>query len=151
MSPGQYMRRRLTGLLAAVFAAASLSGCAGVKAWLPADGPSAKQVHEAPSATRVEGIQVVSVDDKVARSLLSRQKQRLFSEEIGASVRAGYVIGLGDVVEVSVWEAPPAALFGGVSDEFRPGIATSRATTFPEQMVGDGGTINVPFAVRCSM
>jgi len=49
-----------------------------------------------------------------------------------------------------VWEAPPAMLFGG-SAVVPQGPATTRVTTFPEQMVSVEGTINVPFAGQVSI
>lgn len=50
------------------------------------------------------------------------------------------------MLEVSIWEAPPATLFGSSGVNPRLGSGTSRVTSFPEQMVTAGGTINVPFA-----
>jgi polysaccharide export outer membrane protein len=50
------------------------------------------------------------------------------------------------VLEVTVWEAPPAALFGSTILTSRANIATTGVTTFPEQMINEDGTINVPFA-----
>lgn len=55
-------------------------------------------------------------------------------------------MGPGDVLEVTVWEAPPAALFGSTILTSRSNIATSGVTTFPQQMINSGGTINIPFA-----
>jgi polysaccharide export outer membrane protein len=50
------------------------------------------------------------------------------------------------VIEISVWEAPPASLFGSAVSEARAGAATTRVTTLPEQMVNARGEVNVPFA-----
>jgi polysaccharide export outer membrane protein len=45
---------------------------------------------------------------------------------------------------VSIWEAPPATLFGGgLSDS---GVSTNHVSTFPEQVVQSNGMINIPFA-----
>jgi len=56
------------------------------------------------------------------------------------------VIGSGDVIEVSVWEAPPAMLFGSATVDPRMSPSTSKVTSFPEQMVSSDGTISIPFA-----
>ena len=56
------------------------------------------------------------------------------------------MVGAGDVIEVSVWEAPPAALFGSGTLDPRSGPSTTRVTALPEQMVNSDGIINVPFA-----
>lgn len=91
-------------------------------------------------------IQVVDVDVGVTRQLAELRRQKLFSETLGNG-RASSDIGLGDTIEVSLWEAPPATLFGGgVADPRSP--STVRATTLPEQMVERDGFISVPFAGR---
>jgi len=58
------------------------------------------------------------------------------------------VIGAGDFLVVSIWEATPATLFGNV--QINPtGLPTpSVATTLPEQPVDGEGCITVPFAGR---
>jgi polysaccharide export outer membrane protein len=121
-----------------------LSGCAST--WLPSSGPSQTQVQEVSTAQNGSAIQLVDVNDAVTRRLLSDRKQSLFSETFGTSVQSAYVIGPGDIIEVSIWEAPPASLFGGAVIDPRSGPATTRVTAFPEQMVSSEGTINVPFA-----
>jgi polysaccharide export outer membrane protein len=58
------------------------------------------------------------------------------------------VVGVGDVVELTIWEAPPAVLFGGAPVSTRIGneVQGSRPGTLPELLVGPNGTISVPFA-----
>jgi len=118
--------------------------------WLPSAGPSAAQIDPARKETRevprIEGIQIVEVNDAIARKLLSARRQELFSDAFTTASPAGYLVGAGDVVELSVWEAPPAMLFGGGTTELRAGPSTSRVSNFPEQMVAADGTVNMPFA-----
>lgn len=128
---------------AVLCATCMLTGCAG---FLPSSGPSARKVEAAGSKQSVTGIQIVDISDEVARKLLASQKQSLFSETLGTSARIGYVVGAGDTVEVSVWEAPPATLFGTTGGDVRSGPMTSRVTAFPEQMVSSAGSITIPFA-----
>jgi polysaccharide export outer membrane protein len=53
------------------------------------------------------------------------------------------------MLEVSIWEAAPATLFGIAPMNNTSGaIPTAHATTLPEQPVDDGGFIYVPFAGR---
>jgi polysaccharide export outer membrane protein len=94
-------------------------------------------------------IRIVKIDSAVASRQLSSERHQLFSESLaasGAPALAPYVAGPGDVLEISVWEAPPATLFGGAMLDSRGGIATSRVTTLPAQMIAADGTVNVPFA-----
>lgn len=122
----------------------ALSGCSTSPPWLPSSGPSVAQVVE---QEKIDSpIPVVEVSDAVARRVLAAQRADSFAESLSSKAPPGYVVGAGDVLEVSVWEAPPAALFGGVALDPRSGVSTARSTTFPEQIVNVDGVINVPFA-----
>ena len=61
--------------------------------------------------------------------------------------KAGLLKLEGDVLEVTIWEAPPALLFASTSVSADPRGAASgaRASALPEQPIGAQGTINVPF------
>jgi len=136
----------IRALISAILFVTTLSGCATYPGWIPSSGPSRQQVQENHDSHRIEGIQVIDVDDTVARKLLADQKKALFSDSFDSTVRSAYVIGAGDVIEVSIWEAPPAMLFGGAMASPGTAPATTHATVFPEQMVSSEGTINIPFA-----
>ena len=121
-----------------------MSGCSTFPAWLASSGPSVAQVVE---QEKVDSpIPVIEVSDAVARRVLAAQRADSFAEVLSAKAPPGYVVGAGDVLEVSVWEAPPAALFGAAVVDPRAGLTTTRQTTFPEQIVNTDGVINVPFA-----
>jgi polysaccharide export outer membrane protein len=124
---------------------AGLAGCAGSPTWLASSGPSATEVEESGADPKTSGIQIVDVNDVVARRLLAGQQQALFSETLGSKGRRAGGIGPGDVVEVTVWEAPPGMLFGVGSAPPSTGPATATTATFPEQMVSPDGTIGLPF------
>ena len=137
-------------------AASALAGCAS---FLPTVGPSAHSIERSANPLGTAEIQVVDVDDAVTRRLLALRTQRLFSETLQTSPAISRVIGPGDVLEVTIWEASPPTLFGAsalqagtVTTAGGPGvmgtIPTSQATTLPDQMVDDEGYINVPFAGR---
>jgi polysaccharide export outer membrane protein len=113
---------------------------------LPSAGPSTEQVTDLQGAQNQSGIQVIEVTDAVARRVVASQRRLLFSETLGAAVSKAHLIGAGDVLEISIWESPPAALFGSGAFDPRLGAATTRATVLPEQMVNSLGQINVPFA-----
>jgi polysaccharide export outer membrane protein len=140
---------RRWGALAAL--TALVAGCSTQNMpWLPAAGPNAAQIDPARKETRevqrIDGIQIVEVNDSIARRLLGARRQDLFSDAFPGSAVPSYVVGPGDVVELSVWEAPPAMLFGGGTTELRSGPSTTRVTSFPEQMVNSDGAVNMPFA-----
>ena len=126
-----------------------LSGCAVNPPWLPSAGPSVEQVrtlNKDRDPLRLEGIQLVEVNDAIARKLLAGRRQVLFSDSFAEVPKTGFVVGAGDVVEVSVWEAPPALLFGAGGMDARAAAVPTRVTSFPEQMVNSDGAVNMPFA-----
>jgi len=124
--------------IAVLLATTALSACAG----LPTSGPSDREVH----AAAATGIQIIDVTDSIARELLQSRRQGLFSELVQDGGNNSEIVGPGDVLEVSIWEAPPAALFSSALTD--SAIPVSNMTVFPQQMVSSSGTIYVPFAGR---
>lgn len=131
--------------------ALSLSACTS----LGATGPSSRAVHGA-SKSDVDqaNIQIVDVTAAVTRQVLSATKAVSFLEVLGNVPSIGSVIGTGDVLQVTIWEAPPAALFGGnatfgstsVGQILASSAAPPQQTGMPEMMVDSEGLIRVPFA-----
>ena len=122
---------------------AAISACAS----LPVSGPSAREIQESGSVS----IRLVDVDDAVARQLLSARAQRPLSEAFQGESGNSEKVGPGDVLEISVWEAPPAVLFSPSARESVLSSGTvvmsgSNAVTLPQQMVSGEGAIFVPFA-----
>jgi len=126
----------------------ALSGCATLPDWLSASGPSREQVQEKRDTGRIEGIHLIDVNDALARNLAQSKKLGQFIDVFPSNGTNNYLIGPGDIIEVSVWEAPPAMLFGSVVLDPRAGPTTTRVVTFPEQMVTPDGTITMPFGGR---
>src|SRR5262245_36994864 len=106
-----------------------LAGCGA----MPTSGPSKKQIEEGQPRAGTAVIHVVDVDDAVTRRLLEQRRTRLFSESLGQVGESATSIGPGDTLEVNIWEAPPATLFGtGPADPRAAAAASgSRATTLP--------------------
>lgn len=132
-----------------LLSACALAGCASGSAWLPTSGPATDVVNDAQksgTAVGTGGIRVVDVDNVVARRVTASQQKNLFSETFAAVTATDHLVGPGDMLEVSIWEAPPASLFGASPLEPRTGASTARVTTFPDQMVNTSGRINIPFA-----
>jgi len=99
----------------------------------------------------VGGIGLVSVDDTLARKLFEAKKLGQFADIFPSSSTNNYIIGPGDVIDVTIWEAPPAMLFGAIVLDPSAGPTTTRGVTFPEQMVMSDNTIAIPFAGRVSV
>jgi polysaccharide export outer membrane protein len=125
-----------------LFCAALLPGCAD----LPASGFLRSEVKPEKAEPGFEGMQLVDLTDAVARKVIASKSSVLFSETFGTTPIQAQRVGAGDVLEVNIWEAPPATLFNSSSIDPRLGAITSRNTTMPEQVVSQDGFINVPFA-----
>jgi polysaccharide export outer membrane protein len=127
-----------------LFAGACISGCA----FIPTSGPTSKEIEQSALPSAANSIQIVDLDDAVTRRLLSQRKLNLFSETLGDAAGASHQVGPGDVLEVTLWEAPPATLFGVGTLDARGTASGVRATLLPEQVVNSEGYISVPFAGR---
>lgn len=133
-------------LLIGICGSLLLSGCASTPNWIASSGPSARQVDNVKTSDNNSTIQIVDVDSIVARKLINSVKSEQFSEVFGTQANTNDLIGLGDTLDVSIWEAPPATLFGSSLADMKSGSAGSRLNTLPEQVVQRNGMINIPFA-----
>jgi polysaccharide export outer membrane protein len=126
-----------------------LTGCASNS--LPTSGPSSKDVENAAAVPDTSIIELVEINSAVTRRLSDSEKKQTFSDGFKATRDTSYVVNPGDVLEISVWEASPALLFGtapsfaGLS---AGGSGGSKNTSLPEQMISKDGLITVPFAGR---
>jgi polysaccharide export outer membrane protein len=93
-------------------------------------------------------IDVVMVGAQTAKRLPPPPALRPFADVLGDAVPVGTAVGVGDTLEVTIWEAPPATLFGTAAPDTRitTPISTSRPSTLPDLLVGPDGGISVPFA-----
>lgn len=120
--------------------AALLSACAG----LPASGPSGKKVTALGSQkdAALPEVELIEVDGKVAQSLYQAQVNQSFSQ-FGEGYASAGTLNVGDVLDIMIWEAPPAVLFGGGISSM--GSGSAQQTKLPEQLVTARGTVSVPF------
>jgi polysaccharide export outer membrane protein len=118
-----------------------VAGCAE----MPMSGPGDRSIAQVPDAPPglQGGIQLVDVDDAIARALLAGRDRRQFAQVLGNAFPPGDVIGSGDTLDISIWEAPPATLFGGLVDPRE--AASARSIVLPPQMVDSAGNVSVPF------
>ncbi len=128
-----------------LLASLGLSACSG----LGGSGPTTRAVTKAAKTGTVGSadIKIVELSEAAARQVLAAQQEQRFSDSLGDGTTYGTVVGRGDVLDVSIWEAPPAALYGSALGDPRLSSSgsTARGTALPEQMVDASGQINVPF------
>ena len=135
--------RTSTTLLGSIFGAAVfLSGCNSI----PTSGFGRADADPKSSQPNLKGIQIIDVTDDVAKQLFDKRATRQFSDAFAAVDSRVQTIGSGDVLEVSIWEAPPATLFTTGAMDVRGVSSAARATTMPDQVVNSEGVISVPFA-----
>ncbi len=122
-----------------------LSGCGSLGSAGPSTGAIKKSSGQVISGSE---IQVIDLNDQTMQRILASRKVQSFDEVFGNASQAGTIIGRGDVLDIAIWEAPPAVLFGTTSVGAGGSSYGSLAqtTTLPQQMVGDEGTVMVPFA-----
>jgi len=128
---------------------------------LGASGPSSSAINNSRDKTVDQAnIKVIDVTDQVTRQVLGAFRGGTFAELLGDVPPVGSTVGQGDIVEVSIWEAPPAALFGGNATFGTTSagaiLASSghppQETGMPPMMVDSDGLIRIPFvgAVRAA-
>lgn len=116
-------------------------------------GPSRGDITRAASVPDASGqgavpIKIVEVGRDASFRVPPARVTPAFSVALQGAVPIGTTVDVGDALEITIWEAPPATLFGGGMADTRIGtaISTARPTTLPETLVGPDGTISVPFA-----
>ncbi|MCF7529066.1 polysaccharide biosynthesis/export family protein [Neisseria lisongii] len=119
--------------------AAALAACSA----LPSSGPSARQVGALTQQNaQIPEVELIDVDGKVANSLYQTQSHQSFSQ-LGEGYASNGAVNIGDVLDIMIWEAPPAVLFGGGLSN--TGSGSAQQTKLPEQIVNARGSVSVPF------
>lgn len=120
----------------------ALVGCAA----LPSTGPTSSEVVDA--AKTADSIRYIlrDVDERVV-TILSSAHVKGFSGSFGDRRPApNQRIGIGDTVNVTIWEAAAGGLFSQPAlDRNSTG---ARSANIPEQIVARDGSITVPYAGR---
>ena len=128
----------------------SLASCASMSA----SGPTSAAINKA-GGSEVAGsqIRVVDITDAVARRIRTAHEMPTFASTLGDAPPTDSVIGRGDLLVVTIWEAPPAVLFGSTATFTTPGARggslqgpVGQNSAIPEVMVDESGRIRLPFA-----
>jgi polysaccharide export outer membrane protein len=146
MTTDRFSRRpdRLTLAMTAACAFA-LSGCSG----MGASGPSTGAILKTPQ--RDGRVRAIELNEAVVRSVVAAENRDTFASRLGNVEQRHGAIGAGDVLDISVWEAPPAVLFSSGGGGTATGLGVPsvvQGANFPSQMVDADGAISIPFAGR---
>lgn len=104
---------------------------------MPSSGPSAGLIEQEGKQTYAP-YTLINVTPDIIAMLSSSVENQLASTLGNGRKRSSSIIGVGDSVAVSIWEASPEGLFSGGGGR--------GATVIPEQPVSESGTISVPYA-----
>ena len=145
------MRLGKLAVSTACIATVAMSGCT----LLPAAGPTAQAIQAGAEVAGTGGgllarYEIIDVTPAVIEALRGRPLDSLLASFGDHRPSAEPLIGIGDMVAVSIWEAGSGGLFSGplVADRFSAG---SKSALIPEQPVGRDGSISVPYAGRISV
>ena len=134
------MNQKLT---ISLFTLLLLTGCSN----FPTSGPSKSTIETYNDKKDIDSkILIVDLNQKIVNQLQKKDLKVSFSESLGTLNRRTQTVGKGDIIEISIWEAPPATLFSSSNTGSASISSSSGRTVLPEQMVNSAGTISVPFA-----
>ena len=130
----------------AILAAGLIAGCTN----LPADGPSHHDITGAATASVtnerrhvVYDYVLVDVSDKVLENLVDIEPGTFFNSfGTGKGSAPTITVGVGDVLQITIFESSAGGLFIPPEAGVRPG----NFVTLPSQSVNRNGTISVPYA-----
>ena len=132
-------------LVLALGAALSLDACS----ILPGSGPSREDISKSGTATPEDADKAfafIEVDDLSLAVLAKRAAPGLRGYFGDYRPPATQPIGVGDALQITIWEAASGGLFSApVADRLSPG---PRSATIPDQVVGRDGSVTVPYAGR---
>jgi polysaccharide biosynthesis/export protein len=132
---------RISRLFWLVLLPCLIAACGG----LPRSGPSAEDIGKS-AGQLPSGIQIVDISPEVIRKLSGERQISSFANSYSTGSATTNAFGIGDIIEVTLWEAPPATLFSSEALSRNSLASGSRSTSFPEQVIGVDGQINIPFA-----
>ena len=117
-----------------------LSACSNSTSFIPTSGPSSSKLMSNEELNRSVHVVDINPENYLFYSQATpASNAHAFLERAKPQLR----LGAGDIVQVSIWEAPPAVLFGTTSADSL-GISGG-VLNMPEQMITDQGYITVPF------
>ena len=119
----------------------TLSACS----FIPSSGPKTSKIaalRHQNNKVLMPSVELIDVDNTIAQSLYQNQNGQSFTQ-FNSGVASGGIIHTGDTLDITIWEAPPALLFGGSLSSV--GSGNAQQAKLPDQMVSSKGMVSVPF------
>jgi polysaccharide export outer membrane protein len=133
--------RSLLLLPATLFLCASLEGCS----YIPDDGPSGRDLLAAPT-TADQKFALVEINQALIDVISNLPDPSFFGRFGDHRPSSNQTIGVGDSVQITLWEAAAGGLFS--TPVTGPGSPGSRTAVIPAQTVNEDGAITIPYAGR---
>lgn len=114
---------------------------------LPSSGPSTKEILSLryqynDKYNHSQMIELIEIDNNISDYLYNQKEDQSFFNFKNSNISIGE-INIGDILDIMIWEAPPAVLFGGTLSSI--GSGNAQQIKLPEQIVNHNGVISVPF------
>jgi polysaccharide biosynthesis/export protein len=118
---------------------------------LPSSGPSTSAVlAEGSGDPATKPYELIDIDPSSIEVLAHRPKSSFATRFGDHRLSVEPVIGVGDMVAVTIWEASSGGLFSSPA-ALEKLSAGANSATIPEQVVGRDGAITVPYAGRITV
>lgn len=127
---------------AVLLAAITVSSCTSIPmpSWIATSGPSKTRITESVQKNN-NGLTIVDLSPSITDRMAKLKRKYMFSEYFSSKSQQN-LIGVGDVLDITIYEAPPALLFGGTDTLTGNGV---KAVNLPQQVVTQSGSVNIPF------
>jgi polysaccharide biosynthesis/export protein len=119
----------------------------GCSSFIAQAGPDAADIVSRVADT--DQAKLVEVDEQLLSQLAGEASKTTFLTSHWIVPKPALTLQEGDSVQISIWEAPPAVLFGagGGAGGADMSLGTNASVlNLPEQMIAEKGTLVVPFA-----
>ncbi|APB80304.1 TPA: polysaccharide export protein [Pasteurella multocida] len=112
---------------------------------MPASGPNQRKILDLNNTqtNTTPSVDVIDLNDHETSKLFNRNQAQSFTQFRQQTSNYADIINVGDTLDVLIWEAAPAILFGGALSQ--TGTGGSNLTSLPEQTVSRSGKITIPF------
>jgi polysaccharide biosynthesis/export protein len=124
-----------------------LAGCTQLKPHLASAGPQTAEIERVAS-----NIQLQLITPELVANLHSLKAPDGAFMQLTPVLAQQRRVAIGDTLDISVWESPPAVLFNSALDaRSTTGAVAARGVSLPEYVVDAGGDINVPHIGRVAV
>lgn len=144
LPPRRHGRRRIAAGGIAAVALLAQTACTA----LGGSGPTHASIKRIDQGRYTgQDIALVNLNGTALKRISGYEQSRSFATLLGDSEAQDPVLGAGDVLDISVWEAPPAVLFGAAAETSAAG-AGAQSRTVIQQVVATDGALSIPFVGR---